>query len=347
MMKRILERNINEPTQNIFKAYHFLFKKENDYSLHSEEGMKRLKIFEENVKFIKETNAKNLSYKVAINQFADLTNEEFKEKYLLKPTTIMEKMKVFFDDLESGQKHFKVAKNFLQEGEYEYVDIDHRGYLLGARNQGYTCGSCWAFSTMSAIEGNVNIQKRQSPDVLGYLSPQQLVDCENYRSHGCNGGWPDSAIEFLMNGRGIVSEADYPYYEKNNPCSVNLDKTVVQISDYEYCTSHAYFWRPQKPCSKELFNSILQRGPGVVLIDAYAQGFRYYHSGIWTPEQNECQEYENHAVVAVAYFRDWDYYVFRNSWGADYGDNGHVAIKYDPYSESCHTLHSLWRPIPK
>ncbi len=52
----------------------------------------RYKIFKQNLKYIEETNAKNLSFILGIGPFTDLTKEEFKEKYLMKTQDVMKMM---------------------------------------------------------------------------------------------------------------------------------------------------------------------------------------------------------------------------------------------------------------
>lgn len=47
-----------------------------------EELTLRKNIFADNLKMINEHNAKNLSFTMGLNQFADLTNEEFQKLYL-------------------------------------------------------------------------------------------------------------------------------------------------------------------------------------------------------------------------------------------------------------------------
>ncbi|XP_072157814.1 uncharacterized protein [Bemisia tabaci] len=52
---------------------------------------------------------------------------------------------------------------------------------------------------------------------------------------------------------------------------------------------------------------------------------RFYVRGVWTPERYEFVEPTGHAVVIVGHFRDaW---IIRNSWGADWGMEGHFLLK--------------------
>ena len=70
----------DKPKKELFRAYYYLFKKE--YNLNSEEALSRYKEFKQNLKYIQEKNSKNLSYKLGLNQFSDMSNEEFRAKCL-------------------------------------------------------------------------------------------------------------------------------------------------------------------------------------------------------------------------------------------------------------------------
>jgi len=63
------------------------------------------------------------------------------------------------------------------------IDWRTKGAVNPVKNQGQ-CGSCWAFSATSAIEGHHQIQS----GTLLSLAEQQLVDCDT-QCAGCNGGW--------------------------------------------------------------------------------------------------------------------------------------------------------------
>lgn len=85
-------------------------------------------------------------------------------------------------------------------------------------------GSCWAFSTVVAVEGLNFIKKKK----LVSLSEQELVDCDTDQNQGCNGGLMEIAFDFIKKKGGLTSEKIYPYTAKDGKCDTKKVKKNTQ-----------------------------------------------------------------------------------------------------------------------
>lgn len=87
-------------------------------------------------------------------------------------------------------------------------------------------GSCWAFSSVGAIEALTAIKARSS--FAPILSDQELLSCvpQPY-SLGCQGGYPFSAMYYAAAKlNGLASEKNYPYAEAETFCDSDKVKTT-------------------------------------------------------------------------------------------------------------------------
>lgn len=347
IIKKILEQIKSLPRKSQFKTFHQIFKKSEEYELNSEEGLKRYRIFKENLQWIEEENQKGHSYKLGINQFTDITDEEFKNQYLMSRENFKQSQK---DLLASTEIDFeKMANQIDMEAEFNkkftassFNFLDYLDYPLSQRR----CGSCWAFSTAASVEGNYNIKYKKKFYDLAVLSPQQIVDCDvNNVNEGCNGGYPNKAYLYLKD-HALATDDDYQYRARQGTCRDNSVKGLTKVTGFQYCTNDKDEGEKIIPCNKDLYLSIFAKGPVALGMDSTSRKFKAYDSGIITVEARDCN-YANHAVTGVGYFNESgaEGIIVRNSWGSWYGERGNFRVRYQPdVSETCFMTNSIYHP---
>lgn len=154
------------------------------------------------------------------------------------------------------------------------------------------------------------------------LSEQQLVDCAgDFDNHGCNGGLPSHAFEYIKHVGGITDESSYPYVaNRSTGCNPQAIQPVVGVvgGSVNISTSEV-----------DLQTALFQNGPISVAFQVI-QGFKDYKTGVYnTTSCKNGPEDVNHAVLAVGYGREnnMDYWIVKNSWGSTWGDKGFFKIQ--------------------
>ncbi|XP_052206671.1 senescence-specific cysteine protease SAG39-like [Diospyros lotus] len=267
----------------------------------ADEKAKRYRIFKANVERIESFNkAGHSGYKLGVNQFADLTNDEFKLRNRFKSHVCS-----------------TVAPSFRYQNVTAVpatVDWRKKGAVTAIKDQGQ-CGCCWAFSAVAAMEGNNQLTTGK----LISLSEQELVDCDTSgEDQGCNGGLMDDAFKFIKQNKGLTTEANYPYQGTDGTCNKNkAGNHAAKINGYEDVPAN----------SESALQKAVANQPVSVAIDAGGSDFQFYSSGVFT---GECGTELDHGVTAVGYGTDGDgtkYWLVKNSWGTSWGEEGYIRMQ--------------------
>ncbi|XP_072924895.1 cathepsin L2-like isoform X3 [Hemitrygon akajei] len=269
----------------------------------------RRMVWEKNMRYIEQHNLEHSmgkhSFTVGMNQFGDLTLEEFKQ---LRLNTDKRK------EVENS-----TWKIFAQQENAQlppHVDWRPKGYVTPVKDQGQ-CGSCWAFSTTGVLEGQVFNKTGK----LISLSEQYLMDCSRTVGNaGCNGGSVMASFAFIKD-QGIASEQSYPYVAKNGDCKFEQSDIVATCKGVTQI---------RKDSEADLAAAVATVGPISAGIDAEHRSFMLYKSGIFY--EPHCSTVDlDHGILVVGYGMENQkpYWIVKNSWGSNWGNKGYVHMAKD------------------
>jgi len=268
-----------------------------------EETARRAAIFQQNLAEIDQINSANLSWTAGVNEWSDLSWSEFQvARKLLAP-----------QDCSATVGNHKMRG--LPTNDDPSKDWRDAKVVTDVKNQG-SCGSCWTFSSTGAIESAHAIKTGS----LLYLSEQQLVDCADaFDNHGCNGGLPSHAFNYVHYYGGIQGEDTYPYVGKDLPCASDISRVIATVAGEVNFTEGS---------ETELMDAVTNVGP-VAIAFQVASDFSHYTSGVYTSTICKSGAMNvNHAVLAVGYGTDKSvqYWTVKNSWGKSWGESGYFRI---------------------
>ena len=343
LTKQYLQENPNT-LWNAFKSAH-----SKKYSKLDEP--KRRSIYMNNMKHILDLQEQNPHASFGTDSvFADLTSEEF----LQSNTGLMAATKPdpstyhkFTDaELQTAAKHTGIGA--VQENAQatdsdgtklevnkpcnkESIDLNWAtaGAATHVRNQG-SCGGCWAFSTVGAVEGQWVINGHP----LTALSEQELISCARIMDlGGCKGGVMSYAFKWIVQyNKGMLTTAEaYPYADvawvgpsmSTEECKTKEELAALPMG------ANVTGWRIYQSNEVDMYAGLMYHGPLTIAVDATA--WQTYKGGILTHCGNPAAEV-NHGVLLVGHGYDpaseTEYWVIKNSWGPNWGEAGYIRLQF-------------------
>jgi len=275
------------------------------HSIHREKSEFRFKIFADTLKEIRAHNKGGKhTWTQGVNDYSDMTFEEFKQDKLMAPQEC------------SATNSFTIPPKAVSVP--ESFDWTSTGMVSPVKNQG-SCGSCWTFSTVGALEAHWNILGKGRNQTF---AEQQLVDCAGaFDNHGCQGGLPSHAFEYIRYAGGIETGMTYPYTAQNGNCSFrkNLAVGYVRFGSYNITQGD----------EKELAEKLFTTGPVSVSFQVIP-GFKSYAGGVYTVDNcGKTTKDVNHAVLATGFGNESgkNFWNVKNSWGSAWGTAGYFKIE--------------------
>ena len=281
-----------------------------------ESNLEKYTTFAKNYDYIQETNKllkeDNSTLVLGLNQFADAVNFESdlnNDLMYYTKSHIQATKETYFKPFKNPLGYIN---NVIQKRvRFNWNDTN---CLSPVKNQ-LSCGSCWAFSTTSALETFM----RHRHYNITRLSEQELVDCSS-ENNGCNGGIMHKAMDFIIKNGGLHTHDDYPYNANDNHCNKLMLNTAEgsNITKYDFIIPHSVI---------DMMVSV-KKNPVAIGVDADNFYFRFYREGVIDIPANYSQQL-NHAVLLVGY--DFDdigpYWIIQNSWGESWGEKGFCKLR--------------------
>jgi len=269
--------------------------------------------FSENFNFVREHNSKNKSWTLDLNKFSSIPWDEFRRR--------------------SDQKLW--AKAALGADNHTHSNligsppgsVDWRPKLVNpVKDQFRTkCpGAGWAFSAIASLEGAV----AKFSENLQSFSEQNLIDCvKDYKDccEGCDDGRIDVAFDYIKDNQSGKNDLDsgYPYTgDDDGHCNYKKSKAFqdVVLSGYMKVAPKQEY---------DLLEAVANQGVISVVVNA-GRHWQLYSGGVMDDDDFCDSDELNHAVAIVGYGTDSsmgkDYWLIRNSWGSDWGEDGYIRL---------------------
>lgn len=227
--------------------------------------------------------------------------------------------------------------------------------VTSVKDQG-TCGSCWVFAAVAAyeasylIESGLSVLPPDNPDV----SEQQALDCTPPPPpNDCDGGWHNKVFAYFVKP-GETSSSEYPSYSA-------VKRNCTPVANHEYTAVNWNFIAGATiPDDDAIKAAICEHGPVAAGVSADGwdefispvniQKPKYKYSATQNP--NFPKDYPNgvfdkgfasdrsltmatytpsavdHIVLIIGWDDNLHAWIIKNSWGAGWGDNGYMKLKY-------------------
>ena len=225
---------------------------------------------------------------------------------------------------------------------FDWRDAEHRLVFSPVEFQGWYCNNCWAFATVEAMQISRQIvalrTKNAHLEAASLLSPnpRQLGLCwaqknQKYSEESCQFNWHGEAFSFMVvEGMPLDGTADFGLFSTGHSKLCDA-RTFVKALTWDYVSS-----TPHEVASvEEIKRALVMYGPIVTTL-VFDSCLNLYGGGVFNEQQNwnvdgtgkKRLKPGNHIVLIVGWDDAKEAWLIKNSYGAEWGENGYGWIKY-------------------
>jgi len=204
---------------------------------------------------------------------------------------------------------------------WDWRDVDGKDFTTPIKNQLQDkCGSCWAFGALAGLESCIKIWNN-NPDLDIDLSEQYMLSCSPGSCHG----WYWTLTLKWIKENGAILELCLPYEADDTiPCEDKCPEwreQLVGIDNYHKVS----------PTVSVIQSALVEYGPLPCTMEVYQDFYPNYSGGVYKYTWGGLVF--GHCITIVGYNDTWGgedegYWICKNSWGTDWGEDGWFRIAY-------------------
>lgn len=225
------------------------------------------------------------------------------------------------DDNSYNLKSVSSSSPYIND--WDWRNRHGKNWISPVTNQG-SCGSCWAFASTGAVEAMVNVFFNQQINLD--LSEQDVLSCSG--AGGCSGGYPGIALDYIKN-TGVVDENAFPYGAADLACSEKSGSPEQRIQiDGKVSFASSLYPRTED----DLKRMLIEKGPisgglydwshAMVMVGykVVQEGDVFYYRDLSLSRYWKTVEAGDPLIGKTVW-------IFKNSWGSYFGDDGYVYVE--------------------